>query len=235
MSQSLEKGTDESQEAYEARLKKRVETADHEANRQEGEAKKWKNIAVAAILLILFFIGYMLLLFWNDSAGVKQVLSTSAGEIKTLKAETRSCTAPNTSPEVTALSKALSECLAKLPNSLPYQPAAPTAAPASKQQKKLDTKPGKVTPSPTDAKPSSPAPAMSQPTHCRWASDGSLRLKKATSLLPADPLKEIPRDIIVETVPKENLKQGETCQTWQKAMEAEHADLQPRNKVTLHK
>lgn len=70
---------------------------------------------------------------------------------------------------------------------------------------------------------------------CRWSSNGSLRLKEATSLLPADPLKEIPYGVTVETIPKAKLGAGETCASWQEKLESRKADLTPRDRATFHK
>ncbi|MEZ0208636.1 MAG: hypothetical protein ACAH17_00460 [Candidatus Paceibacterota bacterium] len=78
---------------------------------------------------------------------------------------------------------------------------------------------------------SAPPVALSAPKACRWLSDGTLRLKEATSLQAANPLKELPRGTVIEIILKTDLPAGETCLTWQQRLEAKKADQTPRNRA----
>lgn len=66
------------------------------------------------------------------------------------------------------------------------------------------------------------------PTHCNWASDGSLRLK-------TDPLKVIARDVSIMTIAKKDLKPGQTCESWKDEQHARLADTTSRDVATLKK
>lgn len=66
------------------------------------------------------------------------------------------------------------------------------------------------------------------PTHCNWASDGSLRLK-------AEPLKVIARDVSIMTIAKKDLKLGQTCESWKDEMHKNLADTTSRDVATLRK
>ena len=224
-SNGFEKGQEETDPIYAARMKALAEQLSSDLATSKQETQKWKKTArnafIAAALLFSLFVGYLL---WDranaptTSYGTKPNTAAAQPAVCLAKAPEVPPVTVNVTQTANPVMEVGSGCNREAPKETKSQP--------KKAKKSAKAATPSAPPASAPAAPASTVTSSSAPTHCRWASDGTLRLK-------SNPLRVLPKDETVATFPKADLKPGETCNTWQKALEAVQADLVSRDKATL--